>query len=60
MKRILDASFKYTPSVETDVRKTFERVRREQQAKAPQNASTLAGTAAAGNIVALQSRKPNG
>lgn len=30
MKSILDSSFKYTPSFDTDVRKTFERVRREQ------------------------------
>ena len=33
MKSILDPSFRYTPSSETDVRKTFERIRREQQAK---------------------------
>jgi len=30
MKSVLDASFKYTPSFETDVRKTFQRVRRGQ------------------------------
>jgi hypothetical protein len=29
MKSILDPSFPYTNSVETDVRKTFARVRRE-------------------------------
>jgi hypothetical protein len=29
MKSILDSSFKYTPSFDTDVRKTFDRVRRE-------------------------------
>jgi hypothetical protein len=33
MKSILDSSFKYTPSSETDVRKTFARVRLEQQAQ---------------------------
>jgi ssDNA-binding replication factor A large subunit len=33
MKSILDSSFRYTPSSETDVRKTFERIRREQQAQ---------------------------
>jgi hypothetical protein len=33
MKSILDPSFRYTPSSETDVRKTFERIRREQQAQ---------------------------
>lgn len=30
MKSIFDPSFKYTSSVETDLRKTFARVRREQ------------------------------
>jgi hypothetical protein len=29
MKSILDPSFRYTKSVETDIRKTFARVRRE-------------------------------
>jgi hypothetical protein len=33
MKSIFDASFKYTPSFQTDVRKTFDRIRREQQAQ---------------------------
>ena len=31
MKSILDPTFRYTPSVETDIRKTFARIRREQQ-----------------------------
>ena len=34
MKRILDPSFRYKPSFATDLRKTFERVRRELQAGA--------------------------
>ena len=33
MKSILDRSFRYTSSVETDLRKTFARVRREQRAQ---------------------------
>lgn len=33
MKSILDSSFKYTPSSQTDVRKTFARVRLELQAQ---------------------------
>lgn len=33
MKRILDKSFHYRPSHETDIRKTFERVRRELRLK---------------------------
>lgn len=34
MKHILDTSFRYKPSFDTDVRKTFERIRRQQQARA--------------------------
>jgi len=32
MKSILDPDFRYVPSVETDIRKTFKRVRQEQAA----------------------------
>jgi hypothetical protein len=35
MKSILDPSFRYTPSVQTDIRKTFARIRREQRASEP-------------------------
>lgn len=31
MKSVFDSSFRYTPSFDTDVRETFERVRREQR-----------------------------
>jgi hypothetical protein len=34
MKSILDPTFRYTPSVGTDIRKTFARIRREQRAMA--------------------------
>jgi hypothetical protein len=30
MKHILDSSFRYRPSFDTDVRKTFEKIRRQQ------------------------------
>lgn len=33
MKSILDASFRYTPSDQTDERKTFAKIRREQLAQ---------------------------
>jgi len=33
MKHILDAAFQYRPSFDTDVRKTFEKARRQQQAR---------------------------
>jgi len=35
MKSILDRSFRYVPSHATDVRKTFERIRKEREAKVP-------------------------
>jgi hypothetical protein len=31
MKSILDPTFRYVPSVETDLKKTFSRVRREME-----------------------------
>lgn len=31
MKSILDRSFRYTRSIDTDLRKTFARIRREQR-----------------------------
>ncbi len=31
MKSLLDPSFKYVSSTHTDIRKTFERVRKEQE-----------------------------
>jgi hypothetical protein len=37
MKSILDRSFRYIPSHETDVRKTFERARQSLDSKASSN-----------------------
>ena len=34
MKSILDPTFRYVPSHATDVRKTFDRIRRESEAPA--------------------------
>ena len=42
MKSILDPSFRYTKSVETDLRKTFARVRRELRKQTQQSASVEA------------------
>ncbi len=47
MKSILDRTFQYTPSHATDVRKTFERVRRELALGiAPRSAPIIGPTAA--------------
>jgi hypothetical protein len=40
MKTIFDSSFRYTRSIETDVRKTFERIRREQAAERRRKTAT--------------------
>ena len=41
MKSILDPSFRYVPSHATDVRTTFERLRRERETTAGQLADTV-------------------
>ena len=55
MKSILDPSFRYTKSVETDLRKTFARVRRElrkeQQSQATSNADLMS------KVLTFQSRR---
>jgi hypothetical protein len=38
MRHIFDPSFRYRPSFDTDLRKTFERVREQQQAQAREKA----------------------
>jgi hypothetical protein len=35
VKSILDRSFRYVPSTQTDLRKTFARIRRERQLSPP-------------------------
>jgi hypothetical protein len=36
MKSVLDPTFRYTPSIHTDLRKTFARLRREARAQEAQ------------------------
>ena len=40
MKHILDSDFRYRPSFDTDVRKTFEKVRRQQQVRSQEQHTT--------------------
>lgn len=54
MKSILDRSFRYTSSVETDLRKTFARIRREQRTQQKQTAQ--ADAAALVNIRPFRQR----
>ncbi len=52
MKSILDPTFRYVPSVETDLRKTFARVRRELRSGAPRSVEPTT----APNVLSLQRR----
>jgi hypothetical protein len=62
MKSILDRSFRYVPSVHTDVRKTFARIRREQRKTSGDG--NPAGTGPGMNVVPIKregsSRKGTG
>jgi hypothetical protein len=42
MKHILDSSFRYKPSFDTDVRKTFDRIRKQQQTREQADAEARA------------------
>jgi hypothetical protein len=53
MKSILDPTFRYTPSVETDVRKTFARIRRQLRA---QDAKAVADASNRSNVLVLSRR----
>ena len=54
MKSILDPSFRYTNSLQTDLRKTFARVRREL--RGVQCSSALAALPQKQKVVALRQR----
>jgi hypothetical protein len=58
MKSIFDPSFRYTNSVETDLRKTFARIRREQRREElqQQQQSAAANNVAMRKVVGFHSR----
>jgi hypothetical protein len=53
MKSILDSAFRYTPSAQTDLRKTFARLRREQRQADLMRVRTIAA-----NVTVLQTKEP--
>jgi len=55
MKTIFDPAFRYTPSFNTDIRKTFARLRNEQR-RARRDVAP-ADTATNAEVIALDERK---
>lgn len=55
MKSILDRSFRYRKSFETDIEKTFARIRREQRIRA--QAKAAASDEARRKVLTIPSRK---
>jgi hypothetical protein len=53
MKSILDPTFHYTNSANTDLRKTFARIRREQK----QRERARAAANAPSNVLVMESRR---
>ena len=57
MKSILDPTFRYVPSVQTDLRKTFARVRREQQRGGDRSGGTAIESSPSNVLPILQRRQ---
>ena len=55
MKSILDPSFHYTRSFETDLHKTFARIRREQRRR--DRSQVKPGPVAMGKVLTIKERK---
>jgi hypothetical protein len=55
VKWIFDPSFHYTPSYATDLRKTFERIRRHIQSQ--ERGGSASGKVTGDNVLRLDSRK---
>jgi glutamate formiminotransferase len=53
MKTILDPNFKYVPSIDTDLRKTFARIRREQRSRKQQARDPRSAPDAGQKVVAF-------
>jgi hypothetical protein len=56
MKSILDPTFRYVPSVETDLRKTFARVRREMRGGSGSKERSIVEAPMAANVLPIQRR----
>ena len=58
MKSILDRSFHYTPSAQTDLKKTFARIRREERKQiGTHGAETQAAAGTSTKVVPMRQHK---
>jgi hypothetical protein len=57
MKHILDSDFQYRPSFNTDVKKTFEKIRRQQQQAKERNQTKAGGGDGQVKVVKLEQLK---
>jgi len=57
MKHILDSDFRYRPSFDTDVRRTFEKVRRQQQVRERDQPTKTAPTEIKVKVLKLEQLK---
>jgi len=60
LKSILDPNFRYVPSDQTDIRKTFARVRRELRREAPGAHAVDKSVPAATNVTPLYTGRRSG
>jgi hypothetical protein len=60
MKHILDSDFRYRPSFDTDVKKTFEKIRRQQQLAKEQRQPRAAGESQVKVVKLEQLKKVSG
>lgn len=58
MRSILDPSFRYTPSFDTNLRKTFARLRRDNRLDTEKAAQATAGTL--GNVSSIVRKMATG
>ena len=57
MKHILDSDFRYRPSFDTDVRKTFDKIRRQQQVREREPKTTAAAQETKVKVLKLEQIK---
>lgn len=57
MKHILDSDFRYRPSFDTDVRRTFEKIRRQQQVRDREEPRTAAAVETKVKVLKLEQIK---